>query len=147
VHPLFLAGILASESGFGTVSFARWWNNPMAYHWENALMPRGTPRYDAPLRHNRRFRDLREAFAAFSWGVNRPQFVAAARTDLFAFHCRYVGYEAEEWMRTLSRLYRDVLGVEIGPHVPVKGIGQYIYLERSTSSFPGTVLPSPRVSH
>ena len=129
LHPLFLTGIMISESGLGTVSFPRWFNNPMAYHWGNWKMRYGAPFYEPRKYRNRRYRTLGEAFAIFSRGIRRKLYIDAARRDLYRFHMVYVGYEAREWMRTLSRVYRDVAGVDFSEHSPLSGAGRYIYLD------------------
>lgn len=130
VNPLFLTSIMISESGFGTCSFPRWYNNPMAYHWQNRLMSKGLPTYqDRPNRRNRKYKTLKAAFRAFCKGIRRPWYVKAARKDLDAFHLVYVGYRADEWMHTLSRVYRDVVGMRFDPHVPATNSGKFIYTD------------------
>jgi len=130
VNPVFLVGIMASESGLGTVSFPRWFNNPMAYHWANWKMKNGAPMYDKPLRgRNRRYRNLAEGFAAYSKGIRRLLYYRAAKKDFYAFHHVYVGYEALEWMQTIARVYRDLLGTDILSQGKDAPIGGYIYLD------------------
>lgn len=58
IHPLFLTGVMVAGSGFGTVSFPRWYNNLMAYYWQNALMKNGLPTYKANPLRNRRYKNL-----------------------------------------------------------------------------------------
>lgn len=128
IHPLFLTGIIASESGFGCCSFPRWYNNPMAYHWQNVLMKNGLPLYDADGTRNRKYKDLRNGFRQFALGIKRDIYLNAAKKDLDAFHLLYIGYRADEWMYTLSRVYKDVLGIRLEPHVPVVNVDEYIYL-------------------
>lgn len=129
IHPLFLTGIMASESGFGTVSFPRWYNSPMAYHWQNVLMKKGLPIYEPILGRNRKYKDLKSAFRVFAKGIRRDIYIKAAQKDLDAFHLLYVGYQAEEWMYTISRVYKDVMGIRLEPHFPVKNVGQYIFTD------------------
>ncbi len=128
LHPLFLTGIMASESGFGCCSFPRWYNNPMAYHWQNALMNKGLPTYDADASHNRKYKDLEDAFRQFSAGIKRDIYINASKKDLNTFHLLYVGYKANEWMYTLSKVYKDMLGVQLEPNIPATNVGQYIYV-------------------
>ncbi len=129
VNPVFLLGIMVSESGFGTVSFPRWFNNPMAYHWGNWKMERGAPRYGSDRRYNRRYRNLRKGFRVYSRGIRRALYRRAARSDLYRFHYIYVGYEAREWMHRLTRIYRELLGVRFEAHNPPRDSGKYIYLD------------------
>ncbi|MDD4358520.1 MAG: SUMF1/EgtB/PvdO family nonheme iron enzyme [Candidatus Pacebacteria bacterium] len=132
IHPLFLTGIIASESGFGCCSFPRWYNNPMAYHWQNALMKNGLPLYDADRTRNRKYKDLRDAFSQYAEGIKRNIYLNAAKKDLDVFHLLYVGYRADEWMYTLSKVYKDVLGITLSPHVPSENVGRYIYVDKKT---------------
>ncbi|MEM6298165.1 MAG: SUMF1/EgtB/PvdO family nonheme iron enzyme [Bacteroidota bacterium] len=129
IHPLFLTGIITAESGFASCSFPRWFNSPMAYEWQNRLMDAGIPEYNAPLaKKNRKYRDLREGFTAFCEGLQRkPWYKEVAQKDLYAFHKLYVGYEAEEWMRTLTRVYREVGGVRLEAHYPSQNVGAFIF--------------------
>ncbi|MCE3296053.1 MAG: hypothetical protein K0R65_1767 [Crocinitomicaceae bacterium] len=132
VNPLFLASIMISESGFGTVSFPRWFNNPMAYHWQNKLMVKGLPVYEAmPGKRNRKYKNLEAGFEAFCKGIRRDLYYKAAKTNLDAFHLIYVGYRADEWMLTLSRVYHDVAGVRFEPQFPQKDAGKFIYADWS----------------
>ncbi len=126
INPVFLTGIMTSESGFATCSFPRWYNNPMAYHWQNINMSKGLPTYNADKSHNRKYKDLRAAIRNYS-KIKRKIYFDVARKDLYAFHKLYVGYEAKEWMYTLSKVYHDLLGVKIAPHFPEENIGKYIY--------------------
>jgi len=134
IHPLFLTGIIASESGFGCCSFPRWYNNPMAYHWQNVLMKNGLPLYDADRTRNRKYKDLRDGFRQFAQGIKRDIYLNAAKKDLNAFHLLYVGYKADEWMYTLSKVYKDVLGIKLEPHVPTINVGKYIYINDKSPS-------------
>ncbi|MGF1534404.1 MAG: formylglycine-generating enzyme family protein [Bernardetiaceae bacterium] len=129
IHPLFLTGIITAESGFATVSFPRWFNSPMAYEWQNRLMEAGMPEYNAPLtQKNRKYRDLREGFTAFCEGMHqKPWYKEVAQKDFSAFHRLYVGYEAQEWMRTVSRVYREVGGIHLSPHYPAQNVGALIF--------------------
>ena len=130
VNPLFLTSIMISESGFGTVSFPRWYNNPMAYHWQNRLMEKGLPTYrDMPNRRNRKYKTLKNAFRAFCKGIRRPWYFKAAKKDLDTFHLVYVGYRAEEWMHTLSHVYRDVVGMRFEATYPTQNAGKFIYTD------------------
>lgn len=127
VNPLFLVGIMASESGFASCSFPRWYNNPMAYHWQNRLMSKGLPKYDADVHENRKYKNLQIAFEHFCRGIRHPRYIQASKKDLDTFHLIYVGYRADEWMYTLSRIYKDVAGIRIEPKYPTAGVGKYIY--------------------
>jgi len=129
INPLFLTGIMVAESGLGTVSFPRWYNNPMAYHWQNALMKNGLPTYEANPSRNRKYKNLELGFREFAKGIERDIYVNAAKKDLDAFHLLYVGYRADEWMYTIARVYSDVSGIKLEPHSPVKNIGEYIYTD------------------
>ena len=131
INPLFLTAIMVSESGFGTVSFPRWYNNPMAYHWQNKLMIKGLPVYaDQPGKLNRKFATLEQAFDAFCKGIRRDIYYKAAVKNLDAFHLVYVGYRADEWMNTLSRAYRDVAHIQFQKDTP--NAGYYIYTDWSS---------------
>ena len=138
VHPLFLVGIMKAESGLGVVSFPRWFNNPMAYEWGNWKMAYGPPLYFVRAYRNRRYRTLAEGFNLYAAGIRRKLYVRAARRDLYGFHRIYVGSEAHEWMRSVSTVYRDVLGVDFGSTIPPSGAGTHIYLdwERLRSAAP-----------
>ncbi|MCB1319595.1 MAG: formylglycine-generating enzyme family protein, partial [Leptospiraceae bacterium] len=127
IHPLYLVGIMRSESGFGTVSFPRWFNNPMAYHWANWKMANGAPLYAPVVGRNRRYRNLREGFLIFSAGLRREIYIRAARQDFYRFHIVYVGSEALEWMNGIDRVYRDVLGIPFSRHEPSGDCGARIY--------------------
>jgi len=129
INPLFLTGIMVAESGFGTVSFPRWYNNPMAYHWQNALMKNGLPTYEPTSSRNRKYINLETGFREFARGIRRDVYINTARKDLNAFHLLYVGYRADEWMYTLARVYNDVLGIRLEPHFPPKNVGQYIFAD------------------
>lgn len=129
IHPLFLTGIMASESGFASCSFPRWFNNPMAYHWQNVLMEKGAPQYAGDNKVNIKYKTLERGFENFAKGIHRPVYIRAARTNLDNFHLRYVGYRADEWMYTLSRLYKDVLGVRFEPEYPKKNAGALIFTD------------------
>jgi formylglycine-generating enzyme required for sulfatase activity len=130
VNPLFLTSIMISESGFGSCSFPRWYNNPMAYHWQNRLMPVGLPSYqDHPNKQNRKYKTLKDAYRAFCRGIRRPWYFKAAHKNLYAFHRVYVGYEAEEWMLTLSRVYRQVAELRFEPYFPEKECGKFVYTD------------------
>lgn len=131
VNPLFLTAIMVSESGFGTVSFPRWYNNPMAYHWQNKLMVKGLPVYaDQPGKLNRKFATLEQGFDAFCKGIRRDIYYKAAIKNLDAFHLVYVGYRADEWMNTLSRVYREVAGMDFQKNTP--NAGHFIYTDWNT---------------
>jgi len=129
IHPLFLTGIMISESGFGSCSFPRWYNNPMAYHWQNILMSKGLPVYESTSGRNRKYKDLETAFNVFSQGIRRNVYFRAAKNDLDAFHLVYVGYRADEWMYTISKVYKDVLGIQLEPDFPLEDIGELIYMD------------------
>lgn len=129
IHPLFLTGVMTAESGFGTVSFPRWYNNPMAYHWQNALMKNGLPTYEANPLLNRKYKDLKIGFQEFAKGIRKDIYLKAAQKDLDAFHLLYVGYRANEWMYTISKTYNDVLGIRLESHFPVKNVGELIYTD------------------
>jgi len=130
INPLFLCSIMISESGFGTVSFPRWWNNPMAYHWQNKLMVNGLPVYeDLPGKRNRKFKTLNDAFEAFCKGIRREVYFNASKKNLYDFHMIYVGYKAKEWMYTISRVFMDVNSEIFNPNYPSKECGNIIYLD------------------
>ncbi len=130
INPLFLASIMVSESGFATVSFPRWYNNAMAYHWQNKLMANGYPVYESlPGKKNRKYKILADGFNAFCLGIRRELYYKAAKKSLDSFHLIYVGYRADEWMHTLSRVYRDVGGVRFEPLFPNGDAGKYIYTD------------------
>lgn len=126
INPLFVTSIMISESGFATVSFPRWFNNPMAYHWQNKNMDIGLPTYDADKAHNRKYKDLRAAIQNYS-KIRRDIYFERAAKDLYAFHILYVGYEAEEWMYTIGKVFREVVNVHISPTVPAENVGRFIY--------------------
>jgi len=126
INPLFVTSIMISESGFATVSFPRWWNNPMAYHWQNKLMPKALPSYTADKSQNRKYKDLRAAIQNYS-RIRRSIYFERAKNDLYSFHKLYVGYEAEEWMYTIGKVFREVVNVEISPRKPAKDVGRFIY--------------------
>ncbi|MCP4459219.1 MAG: formylglycine-generating enzyme family protein [Cytophagales bacterium] len=126
INPLFVTSIMISESGFATVSFPRWWNNPMAYHWQNKLMPKGLPSYTADKTRNRKYKDLRAAIQNYS-RIRRSIYFERAENDLYSFHLLYVGYEAEEWMYTVGKVFREVVNVEISPRNPSTHVGRFIY--------------------
>jgi sulfatase modifying factor 1 len=129
INPLFLTAIMISESGFASCSFPRWYNSPMAYHWQNKLMAKGLPVYESlPGKRNRKYKTLRIGFNAFCKGINWSPYYKASRTDLYAFHRVYVGYEAKQWMHTLTRVFNDVVGVRFEPHYPKDNCGELIYL-------------------
>jgi len=132
IHPLFLTGIMAAESGFGSVSFPRWYNNPMAYHWENRLMKNGLPVYEENPNRNQKFKNLRDGFIAFCQGIRRDIYFEAAKESLDTFHLIYVGYRADEWMNTISKVYKDVLGIRLEPNFPTKNVGKLIYTDWET---------------
>ena len=129
INPLFLIGVMAAESGFGTVSFPRWYNNPIAYHWQNTSMKNGPPIYKARYHRNRKYHNLEEAFRTFAQGIRKNVYVNAAKKNFDSFHLVYVGYRANEWMRTISRVYRDVAGIRLEPDYPIKNVGKLIYLD------------------
>lgn len=132
IHPLFLTAIMVSESGVGTCSFPRWFNNPMAYRWQNRLMQAGEPTYeDMPNVRNRKFKNLEQAFEAFCKGIRKPIYYQAAKADLFAFHRVYVGYESQQWLYSLSKVFRDVSGQTVEAHFPENNIGASIYTDWS----------------
>jgi hypothetical protein len=130
IHPLILTGIFASESGFGSCSVPRWYNNPLAYHWQNKLIISGEPEYNAEIGiKNEKFATLRDNFHAFCKGIRKRFYVIPARQNLAAFHKLYVGYDAHSWMLPLSRLYRDLLGIELNSNTPQINVGKLIYLD------------------
>ncbi len=130
INPLFLTGIMVSESGVGSCSFPRWFNNPLAFRWQNRLMSVGLPTYeDKPNVQNRKFVDLEANFRAFCQGIRRKLYYQAAHQNLHEFHVIYVGYQADEWMRTLSRVYRDVARLRFEANFPTSDAGQFIYLD------------------
>lgn len=133
INPLFLACIMISESGFGTVSFPRWFNNPMAFHWQNKLMTNGLPVYESkPGVTNRKYKTLEAGFEAFCKGIRRDLYYKAAKKNLDSFHLIYVGYRADQWMLTLSRVYRDIAGIRFEPKFPETDAGKYIYADWET---------------
>lgn len=130
INPLFLVSVMISESGFGTVSFPRWYNNPMAYMWQNKLMVNGYPTYEnKPGKINRKYKTLEEGFEMFCKGIRRDLYYKAAKKNLDAFHLIYVGYRADEWMNTMTRMYRDIAGVRFEPEFPEGDAGKYIYTD------------------
>jgi len=132
IHPLFLTGVMVSESGFGCCSFPRWYNNPMAYHWQNRFMKNGLPTYEANSLKNRKYKDLESGFREFTKGIRREIYIKAAQKDLDTFHLLYVGYRADEWMNTISRVYGDVLGVSLDANFPASDVGKLIYTDWET---------------
>ncbi len=128
INPLFVTSIMVSESGMATVSFPRWWNNPMAYHWQNVLMSKGEPRYNADRNHNRKYRNLSAAIRNYA-RIRRSIYYERAQRDLYDFHLLYVGYEAEEWMYTIGKVFREVAALNIAPHEPTHDVGKFIYLD------------------
>jgi formylglycine-generating enzyme required for sulfatase activity len=130
INPAFLTAVMAAESGFGVCSMPRWYNNPMAFRWQNSLIKNGEPLYtDSGYRRNRRFRHLREGFEAFCHGLRRNAYTDAAHKDLYDFHLVYVGYEAKEWIFIVKKVYRDLLCEEIDLHLPSADIGTLIYTD------------------
>lgn len=129
INPLFLTGIIAAESGFGTVSFPRWYNNPMAYHWQNALMKNGPPIYEANYYRNRKYKDLKSGFQEFAKGIRNDIYLKTAIKNLDAFHLLYVGYRANEWMFTISKVYNDILGIRLEQNFPEENVGKLIYTD------------------
>jgi sulfatase modifying factor 1 len=130
IHPLLLTGIFAAESGFGSCSVPRWYNNPLAYHWQNKLISKGEPEYHAPIgKKNEKFATLQDAFHAFCKGIRKSFYLPVARQNLAAFHKLYVGYDAHAWMLPISRIYRDLLGVKITANYPETEVGKLIYLD------------------
>lgn len=129
INPVFLLGIMKSESGVSTVSFPRWFNNPMAYKWGNFHMKNGQPVYGYKKGRNRKYRTLKDGFSAYARGMRRKIYLNVSKKDLYSFHMTYVGYKAVEWMTALSIVYRDLLGVKLGPHYPKQNIRPYIYLK------------------
>ncbi len=128
IKPLFLLGVLSAETAVGSCSFSRWYNNPMAYHWQNRLMEAGEPVYeDLPNKKNRKFRTLAEGFEAFGQGLHRPIYYEAAKKTLADFHHVYVGYEAQDWIFTISKIYKDIAGIDLDSRNPSANVGQYIY--------------------
>ncbi len=128
IKPLFLLGVLAAETAVGSCSFSRWYNNPMAYHWQNRLMEAGEPVYeDLPNKKNRKFRTLAEGFEAFGQGLHRPIYYEAAKKTLADFHHVYVGYEAQDWIFTISKIYKDIADIDLDSRNPSSNVGQYIY--------------------
>ena len=132
IHPLFLTGVMAAESGFGGCSFPRWYNNPMAYHWQNALMEKGLPTYEPSPNRNRKYKNLKSGFIAFAEGIRQDIYFKAAKDNLDTFHLIYVGYRADEWMYTISKIYKDVLGVRLESNSPTKDVGKLIYTDWET---------------
>ncbi|OJJ16558.1 hypothetical protein BKI52_32095 [marine bacterium AO1-C] len=130
VNPLFLTAIMVSESGLGSCSFPRWYNNPMAFHWQNKLMPNGLPVYNArPGWRNRKYKNLREAYHAFCKGIRRDLYFRAARENLYDFHIIYVGYESDTWLYTIARVFKDVAGIRFEADEPIQNAGKFIYLD------------------
>jgi len=130
INPLFLTTIMISESGFGSVSFPRWYNNPMAFHWQNKLMANGEPVYESlPGKKNRKYKTLEDGFEAFCKGIRRDLYYKAAKKNLDAFHLIYVGYRADEWMNTMTRIYRDIAGVRFEAKFPEGDAGKFIYTD------------------
>lgn len=130
INPIFLVSIMISESGFGSVSFPRWYNNPMAFHWQNKLMANGEPVYESlPGKKNRKYKTLEDGFEAFCKGIRRDLYYKAAKKNLDAFHLIYVGYRANEWMNTMTRIYRDIAGVRFEPKFPEGDAGKFIYTD------------------
>jgi hypothetical protein len=128
INPLFLTAIMVSESGVGSCSFPRWYNNPMAFHWQNKLMVNGLPTYkDMPGKFNRKYRTLRAAFHAFCYGIRRNIYYAAARENLYDFHMIYVGYESDVWLYTIARVFKDVAGIRFEADEPMQNAGAMIY--------------------
>lgn len=130
INPLFLTAIMVSESGVGSCSFPRWYNNPMAFHWQNKLMPNGIPVYNArPGWRNRKYKTLREAYHAFCKGIRRNIYYQAAQENLYGFHMIYVGYESDTWLYTIARVFKDVAGIRFEADEPIQNAGAYIYLD------------------
>ncbi len=130
IHPLMLTGIFAAESGFASCSVPRWYNNPLAFHWQNKLIANGEPEYNAPIGlKNEKFATLRDNFRAFCKGIRKRFYIPSARGSLADFHRLYVGYDDDSWMLPVCRTYRDVLGVQISAKTPTKNIGRYIYTD------------------
>lgn len=130
INPLFLTAIMVSESGVGSCSFPRWYNNPMAYHWQNRLMNQGLPRYNAlPGQKNRKYKTLREAFHAFCKGIRRDIYYRAASENLYDFHMVYVGYESDVWLYTIARVFKDVAGIRFEADEPMQNAGAFIYMD------------------
>ncbi|WP_299459090.1 SUMF1/EgtB/PvdO family nonheme iron enzyme [uncultured Microscilla sp.] len=128
INPLFLTAIMVSESGLGSCSFPRWYNNPMAFHWQNRLMVNGLPTYQAmPGKLNRKYRNLKAAFQAFCYGIRRNIYYAAARENLYDFHMVYVGYESDVWLYTIARVFKDVAGIRFEADEPMQNAGAMIY--------------------
>ena len=111
----------------------------MAYHWQNALMKNGLPTYESAPSRNRKYKNLETGFREFAKGIKKDIYIKAAQRDLNTFHLLYVGYRADEWLYTISKVYKDVLGIKLEPHSPVNNIGEYIYTDWNK---PNTVIPN-----
>lgn len=98
----------------------------MAYHWQNKNMVKGLPTYDATKASNRKYKDLRAAIRNYS-NIRREIYYERAQKDLYSFHMLYVGYEAEEWMYTIGKVFREVVNVHISPTEPSTNVGRFIY--------------------
>ena len=76
---------------------------------------------------NRKFKTLNDAFEAFCKGIRRKVYFNASKKNLYDFHMVYVGYQANEWMYTLSRVFMDVNSEIFQPNFPTKECGDIIY--------------------
>ena len=98
--------------------------------WQNKLMVNGYPTYEnKPGKINRKYKTLEEGFEMFCKGIRRDLYYKAAKKNLDAFHLSYVGYRADEWMNTMTRMYRDIAGVRFEPEFPEGDAGKYIYTD------------------
>jgi len=92
-------------------------------------MKNGLPTYGANPFRNRKYKDLKSGFQEFAKGVKNEIYLKVAQKDLDAFHLLYVGYRANEWMHTISKVYKDVLGIRLEPNLPTKDVGELIYTD------------------
>jgi formylglycine-generating enzyme required for sulfatase activity len=111
INPAFLVGIMSAQSGFGSCSFPRWFNNPTAVNWQLSLAE-NPPQYNAqPLKQNQKFKDLSENFEAFCVLINKPIYKKAAQEGLQKVLETYVGVGAPTLEALLNKVYSDLLRV------------------------------------
>ncbi|MBT33482.1 MAG: hypothetical protein CMO01_27785 [Thalassobius sp.] len=130
INPVFTTAVMVAETGMGTVSLSRWFNNPVAFNWKMPAMDGRSVIFTANnVMGNKTYYGIEECLQDFYLNLRNPQVRNVANSDLFDFHKVWLGEEKFYWMQNISNVYRDLAGINIEEDFPANNVGKLIYLD------------------
>lgn len=128
LNPVFITSLMVAETGMGTVSMARWSNNPIAHNWEMPELNSGYVVFASNnFNTNHTYYNLKACFNDFYNYLNQSYIKSAATSDLFDFHQSLNGEEKYYLIQNISNVYRELTGMRIEEDFPRNNVGKLIY--------------------